>query len=93
MISNWKLFSTANSPKNLVNKCTCNFCNDALSYICNKYIWKSVLTECSSVVQISAKYPLPQMWQTLRKQFLEASDWFTAYNRGKVFMFLHLVLT
>ena len=34
----------------------------------------------------AAKYPLPQRWQILRKQqFLEASDWFTAYNRGKVF--------
>ena len=36
-------------------------------------------------VPMTAKYSLPQSWQFLRKQFLEASDWFTAYNRGKVF--------
>ena len=28
---------------------------------------------------------IPQMWQIWWKQFLEASDWFTAYNRGNVF--------
>ena len=33
----------------------------------------------------AAKYPFPQRWQILQKQFLEASDWFTAYYRGKVF--------
>ena len=27
------------------------------------------------------KYPVPQRWQTLRKQFLEASDWFTIIER------------
>ena len=32
-----------------------------------------------------AKYPLLQRWQIMRKQFLEASDWFTADNREKVF--------
>ena len=37
------------------------------------------------IVPAVAKYPLPQRWQMLRKKNLEASDWFTAYNRGKVF--------
>ncbi len=31
------------------------------------------------MVPNSAKYPLPQMWQILRKQFLKASDGFTDY--------------
>ena len=42
-----------------------------------------ITTDCN--VPTAAKYPLPQRWQILRKQFLEASEWFTAYNRGKVF--------
>ena len=33
----------------------------------------------------AAKYPLPQSWQILPKQFFEGFNWFTAYNRGKVF--------
>ena len=36
-------------------------------------------------VPIPAKYPLPQGYQNLRKQFLETSDRFTNNNRGKVF--------
>ena len=36
--------------------------------------------------QQAAKYPLPQRWQILQTQFFEDSDWFTAYNRGKVFI-------
>ena len=35
-------------------------------------------------VQTAAKYQIPQRWQILPKQFLEASDLLTAYNRGKV---------
>ena len=30
--------------------------------------------------QTAAKYPLPHRWHVWRKQILEASDWFTAYN-------------
>ena len=33
-------------------------------------------------VQTAAKYPLPQTWEILRKQFLEDSDYLEAYNRG-----------
>ena len=44
------------------------------------YFWvPSVLKGLKSVfVPTVAKYALPQRWQILRKQFLEASDWFTA---------------
>ena len=34
---------------------------------------------------IGRKIPFTKRWQILWKQFLEVSDWFTAYNRGKVF--------
>ena len=37
-----------------------------------------------SLVQTPAKEPFHEKWQIMRKQFLEASGWFTAYNRGKV---------
>ena len=37
------------------------------------------------IVPTSAKYSLLQKLQILRRKFFEASDWFTAYNRGKVF--------
>ena len=33
---------------------------------------------------MAAKYPLPQRCQILWKLFLQVSNWFTAYKRGKV---------
>ena len=36
-------------------------------------------------VPMAAEYPLPQRWQILQNQFLEACYWITAYNRRNVF--------
>ena len=36
-------------------------------------------------VPTAAQYPLPLWCQIWLKHFLEASDWFTAYIKGKVF--------
>ena len=41
---------------------------------------KSTLRKCTK----SAKYPVPKVADLLGR-FLEAYDWLTAYNRGKVF--------
>ena len=46
-----------------------------------KYIVFAVWVE-TLLPAAAAKYSLPQWWQILRKQFLETSDWFTAYNIG-----------
>ena len=34
-------------------------------------------------IPMAAKYPLPQMWPILRKQFFEDSDWFSAKKKKK----------
>ena len=65
---------------------TCPFFHIAhLSRYCFSHIFYRNALLILLQVPMAAKYPLPQRWQILRKQFLEASDWFTAYNRGKVF--------
>ena len=41
----------------------------------------------------SSKIPFTTKGKICRKQFLETSDWFTAYNKGKVFIFWWVGLT
>ena len=50
------------------------------------------LFELMSLVPTAAKYLLPQRGEDLVKKFLEASDWFTAYNSGKIFNMRKVVL-
>ena len=50
----------------------------------NNFFLHTIITK----VPTTAKYPLPQRRQIWRKQFLEASDWFKTYNRGKIFNFV-----